>query len=156
MDAAPRTPPAARRRVTTPGLMPLVAGVVSGAGLAAAAFLPWYAVNIAPPFSAGSVNGWDATVFARLATVLGVVVLLASAARVLGSAGVFRLERSVRVGLGWAALVAAVVALALVGFRLVVLPDPADLLSRQVGLYAAAVAAVAAVLSAIGQLAGEG
>lgn len=145
-----------RRRVAVPRRLPLYAGAAAGAGLVGAVFLPWYAVNIAPPFQATTASGWDATVFARLAMMLGVVVLLCSAARVLGEVGIFRLERSARVGLGWAVMVAAVLALVLVAFRLVVLPDPADLLSRQLGLYAAVAAGVVAVISGIGQLAGEG
>src|SRR5699024_10787424 len=55
------------RRRTVPARLPLYPGVAAGVVLGVAVFLPWYAVNIAPPFSATTASGWDATVFARLA-----------------------------------------------------------------------------------------
>jgi hypothetical protein len=135
--------------------MAVVVALAGGAGLAAAALMPWYAVNIGPPFSASTVSGWDATVFARIAMILGVVIAMAAAARLLGDRGILRLERPVRLGLAWVVMAGAVVALAMVAFRLIILPDPADLLSRQIGLYAAAAAGMLAVLGGIGMLAAE-
>ena len=142
-----------RRRTAVPSSLADYVGVVAGAGVVVAVFLPWYAVNIGPPFSASTVSGWDATAFAKIAMALGVLVALASAAQVLSAVGTLRLERPVRAALTWAVVVAAVGALALSAFRLLVLPDPADLLSRQIGLYLAVGAAALAVLAGIGQLA---
>ncbi len=133
--------------------MPAWAGLGAGVVLAVAVFLPWYALNIAPPFSAGSASGWRWTVFAQIAMGLGVITAGASAAQVLDARGVLSLQRSQRVALAWTAMVCAVIAAVLVGFRLVVMPDPADLLSRQIGIYLAMAAAVVAVLAALGQIA---
>lgn len=135
------------------GDAPAYAGLAAGAVLAISVFLPWYALNIAPPFSAGSASGWEWTVFARAAMALGVIVALASAAQLLDARGVLALRRTHRVALAWTAVVSAAVATALVGFRLVVMPDPAELLSRQIGIYLAMAAAVVAVLAALGQIA---
>ena len=41
----------------------------------------------------------------------------------------------------------------LVGFRLVWMPDPAELLSRQIGIYIAIAAAIAATLAGLAQVA---
>lgn len=133
--------------------LPQWAGLAAGAVLVASVFLPWYALNIAPPFSAGTASGWSATVFAKIAMALGVVTALASAAQLADEHGFIALEHTQRIALAWAAMAAALPAAGLVAFRLVVLPDPADLLSRQIGIYVAMAAAVAAVLAALGQIA---
>ena len=124
-----------------------------GVLLMGSVFLPWYTVNIAPPFSAGSVSGWNASGFAKAALALAAVVVIASLVSLLDSRDVLHLERTHRVALAWTSVVAAVVAAVMVGIRLVILPEPADLLSRQIGLYVATVAAVGAVLAALGQIA---
>jgi hypothetical protein len=147
--------------VTAPGpttrgggsTLPVYAAFVGGLALAGSVFLPWYSVNIAPPFEAGTLSGWDATAFARVAMVLGVIIALAAGALLLADRAMVRLDAPVRLALAWAIVVAAVVAAALVGFRLVVLPDPAELLSRHVGLYVAMAAAVVAALGGLGRLA---
>ncbi|MEQ8834208.1 MAG: hypothetical protein RIB67_07155 [Miltoncostaeaceae bacterium] len=145
---------AGRTRRPRPALLPHFVGVASGVLLIAAAFLPWYAADIAPPFQAVSASGWDATVFARLAAICGGLVAVGSAVPVLGS-GHPALTAGRRTALGFAVAGLAVLAAALVAFRLVVLPDPADLLSRQIGLYAAALAAAGCVLAGVGQAAGR-
>lgn len=132
---------------------PAMGGTAAGIVLAVSVFLPWYTTNIGPPFSATSASGWDSTMFARAAMGLGLVVALSSLALVLAGQGVLALERAHRVALAWATMSCAVAATALVAVRLVVKPDPADLLSRQVGLYLAMAAAAAAVLCALGQIA---
>ena len=43
--------------------------------------------------------------------------------------------------------------LVVVGYRLLVLPEPADLLSRQIGIYLATAAALLGVVSGLGLLA---
>lgn len=133
--------------------LPAYGGIAFGALLVGSVFLPWYTVNIAPPFSALSVSGWDATGFAKAALALAAVVILASVVLVLEGRGMLHLQRTQRMAVAWTSVVAAVAAAVMVGIRLVILPDPADLLSRQIGLYVAAVAAVGAVLAALGQVA---
>jgi hypothetical protein len=133
--------------------LPVYAAFVAGLALAGSVFLPWYSVNIAPPFEADTLSGWEATTFARVAMVLGLLVALAAAALLLSDRGVLRIKAPVRLGLAWSVVVVAVAAVALVGFRLVVLPDPAELLSRHLGLYFAIVASVVAALGGLGRIA---
>jgi len=106
-----------------------------------------------PPFSADTVSGWNATGFAKAALALAAVVVLASLVLLLDGREVLQLERTQRMAVAWTSVVAAVAAAVMVGIRLVILPHPADLLSRQIGLYVAVVAAVGAVLAALGQIA---
>lgn len=146
------TPRPRRRRIGTPANLPAVVGTVAGAVLCIAIFLPWYVLNIAEPFQANGVSGWSASNLARIALVAGLVVLGASAAPLLAGP---RLAPRAVVGLAWTVLGAAVVALALVSVRALVLPDPAALFSRQFGLYVAIAGAVAALVAGIGQLAGR-
>lgn len=145
---------AARARRSRPALLPHFVGVAAGVLLIVAAFLPWYAADIAPPFQAVAADGWDATAFARLAAICGGLVAVGSAVPILGS-GHPALTARRRVALGFAVAGLAVLGAALVAFRLVVLPEPADLLSRQIGLYVAALAAGACVLAGVGQAAGR-
>ena len=42
-----------------------------------AAFLPWYATNLGPPFAPESVAGWEATNVAKTSVVMGVIVAVA-------------------------------------------------------------------------------
>lgn len=133
--------------------LPAYGGIAFGALLAGSVFLPWYTANIAAAFSADSVSGWNATGFAKAALALAVVVMLASVVLMLDGRDVLQLDRTQRVAVAWTSVVAAVAAAVMVGIRLVILPHPADLLSRQIGLYVATVAAVGAVLAALGQIA---
>ena len=128
-------------------------GVVAGLVLVVAVFLPWYATNLGPPFSATSASGWDSTDLARLAAVMGLVLAITAGAALLDERGVIALQRRQVNALGWIMMGAAVIALLAVGYRLVVMPDPAEFLSRQIGLYLAAAAAIGGVLSGLGQVA---
>lgn len=124
-------------------------GAVSGAVIIVAAFLPWYATNLGPPFSPASVSGWEATGFARAAVAMGVVIAVAAGAAALDERGSLRLDRRIGDALGWIVVVASVVAAAAVGYRLLVMPEPAEFLSRQIGLYLAAVATIGGILSGL-------
>jgi hypothetical protein len=128
-------------------------GAIAGLVLAVAVFLPWYATNLGPPFSATSASGWDSTNLARVAMVMGVVLFAAAAANLLDERGIIVLDPLSSDALAWVVVGAATIALAAVGFRLLVLPDPAEFLSRQIGLYLAAAAAIAGILSGLGQVA---
>ena len=75
-----------------------------------------------------------------------------SALQILG-AGNPALTPGRRTALAFAVAAVAVIGAALVAFRLVVLPEPAALLSRQIGLYAAALAAAGCVMAGVGQAA---
>jgi hypothetical protein len=130
-----------------------IVGVLAGLVLVVAVFMPWYATNLGPPFSATSASGWDSTNLARVAAVMGVVLFAAAAAALLDERGLIALQRRQGDALGWIVMGAAAIALVLVGYRLVVMPDPAELLSRQIGLYLAVAAAVGGILSGLGQVA---
>ena len=55
--------------------------------------------------------------------------------------------------MAWAVLGASVIAGILVGYRLLVLPEPAEFLSREIGVYLAAAGAVGGILSGLALIA---
>jgi hypothetical protein len=141
-------------RIPDPGHAgPPAVGAVAGLVLAVAVFLPWYATNLGPPFSATSASGWQSTNLARLALVMAVVVFAAAAAAVLDERDIVALAPRHRDALAWIVVGAATIALVAVGYRLLVLPDPAEFLSRQIGLYLGTAAAIVGILSGLGQVA---
>ena len=129
------------------------AGAVSGVVVVIAVFLPWYATNLGEPFSPASVSGWDSTNFARGAVIAAAVATIAAVTLALEERGSVVLEPQTGEALAWVVIGAFALALILVGYRLLVMPEPADLLSRQIGLYLATVAAIIGVLSGLGLLA---
>jgi hypothetical protein len=118
-----------------------------------AVFLPWYTTNLGAPFSPASVSGWDSTNFARAAVFAAAVATIAAGALALEERGSLELEPQAGEALAWVVTGAFALALVLVGYRLLVLPEPADLLSRQIGVYLATAAAVIGVVSGLGLLA---
>ena len=142
-----------RRAVAPPRWSAAYAGVLAGVVVVVAAFLPWYATNLGEPFSPASASGWDATNFARGAVIAAVVAAIAAGTLALEERGSLVLEPETGETLAWVVVGASALALVLVGYRLLVMPEPADLLSRQIGLYLATVAAVLGVLSGLGLLA---
>ncbi len=128
-------------------------GVLAGGLLVLSVFLPWYATNLGPPFSAVAASGWDATVLARVALAAGAVVLVASAALALDDRGALRLSPQTGDALARGVVAAGALAVLLVGVRFVWMPDPAEFLSRQIGLYLAGAAAVGATLAGLAQVA---
>ena len=149
--------PATRQAVRAPSLpargAPGFVGVLSGVALIISVFLPWYATNLGPPFSAVSATGWEATTVARVALAAGVVIAVASAALVLDERGAIRLDPRHGDAIARTVVAAGALAVLLVAFRLVWMPDPAELLSRQIGIYIAIAAAVAATLAGLAQVA---
>lgn len=131
---------------------PLV-GVISGVGLVVSVFLPWYATNLGPPFSATSASGWESTNIARVALVAGIILAGASVVLLLEEQGALSIDRAVGDALVWVVLVVAILAAVAVGFRLVVMPEPAEFLSRQVGIFVAAAAAVGGILAGLAAIA---
>jgi hypothetical protein len=144
--------PTRRARAVPRAGTPFV-GVVSGVGLVVSVFLPWYATNLGPPFSATSASGWESTTVARIALAAGLLVTLASAVLVLEERGGLRLARRHGDALARLVVAAGVVAALLVGFRMIVMPDPAEFLSREIGLYLAFGASIGAILSGLAQVA---
>jgi hypothetical protein len=142
-----------RRTIAPPRWSAAYAGVVAGVVVVIAVFLPWYTTNLGAPFSPASVSGWDSTNFARAAVLAAAVATIAAAALALEERGSLELEPQTGEALAWVVTGAFALALVLVGYRLLVLPEPADLLSRQIGIYLATVAAVIGVVSGLGLLA---
>jgi hypothetical protein len=142
-----------RRAIAPPRWSAAYAGALAGVVVVIAVFLPWYTTNLGEPFSPASMSGWDSTNFARGAVVAAAVAAIAAAALALEERGSLVLDPQTGETLAWVVLGAFAVALALVGYRLLVMPAPANLLSRQIGLYLATVAAVLGVLSGLGLLA---
>jgi hypothetical protein len=124
-------------------------GMLSGVAIVIAAFLPWYVTNVAPPFADDSLSGWEASSLAKAAVPLGALVAVAAAAMLLDVRGALRLDPRAQDALAWIVIAASAVAAVLIGYRLLVLPDPVEFFSRQVGLYIAMAAAVAGVLSGL-------
>lgn len=128
-------------------------GMISGIAIVVAAFLPWYATNLGPPFAPESVAGWEATNVAKASVVMGVIVAVASAAAAVEARGGLRLGPSAGDAIAWAVIGASVIAAILIGYRLFVLPEPAEFLSRQIGVYLAAAGAVGGILSGLALIA---
>ncbi len=126
---------------------------MAGLVVIVAVYLPWYATNLGPPFSAASASGWESTSLARVALAMGVVLVAAGVATLAEERGLLSLQRRHGDALAWIVVAAATLALAAVGFRLLVMPDPAEFLSRQIGIYLAAAAAIGGILSGLGQVA---
>ena len=128
-------------------------GMLSGVLVVVAAFLPWYTTNLGPPFSPESVAGWEASNLAKASVVMGAVIAVASAAAALEARWGLRLEPPAGDAIAWVVIGASVIAAVLVGYRLVVLPEPAQFLSRQIGVYLAAAGAVGGILSGLALIA---
>jgi hypothetical protein len=142
-------------RAPAPPGRPALPGIVAAAASAlvvVGVFMPWYAPELAPPLTPDSVSGWDATLAAKIAVVGAVVCALCAVAVVLDGRDLIALDAGGVALLSGVAVAGALAAVAAVAFRTVLLPDPADVLSRQLGLYVALAAALAALAAAAVQL----
>ncbi|MCX6409761.1 MAG: hypothetical protein NT143_04870 [Actinobacteria bacterium] len=131
-------------RGTIPGVIATAAAV-----LAISVFLPWYTADVAPPFSPESSSGWDSSMLARGAFGIGVLLLMAALLILLDVRGTLPLDADVVRALSWLCMVLALAATALVAWRLVRPPGPAEFLARDVGLYIAQAAAIVALVGSI-------
>ena len=131
-------------RGTIPGVIATAAAV-----LAISVFLPWYTADVAPPFSPESSSGWDSSVLARGAFGMGVLLLMAAVLILLDVRGTLPLDADVVRALSWLCMVLALAATALVAWRLVRPPGPAEFLARDVGLYIAQASAIVALVGSI-------
>ena len=130
---------------------PAVAGLVSGALILISVFLPWYAANLGPPASSGTASGWDATAIAKGVLGLGVIWLLMSGLLLADHLDAYRVDSRTAEALGWLIAGCALLAGALVAYRLLRPPEPADFLSRDFGLFLALVAAAIGVSAGLAQ-----
>lgn len=132
--------------------MPTVVAAIAAVVAAVGAFLPWYAPDIAPPLAAESVSGWNATFAAKLLVVGAVMAGLAASVLLVDSAQRMALDRSGVRALSAVCAVGMAVAATAAVWRTVDVPEPADLLSRQIGVYVSVAAAVVGVIAALVQL----
>lgn len=133
------------RRALLPAL------VMAGASLIAilAAFMPWYAPDLGPPLTPDSVSGWEATLAAKILVAASLVCVLVGLVLAADARDLIALDAPGRAALAVAAVVAAGVGVAAVGYRTVRVPEPAALLAREPGLYLALGAAVVALVGAL-------
>ena len=116
-----------------------------------AVFLPWYAANLGPQASSGTASGWDATAVAKGALALGVIWMLASGLLLADHLDAYRVDPRTAEALGWLVAGCALLAGALVAYRLFRPPDPADFLSRDFGLFLGLAAAAIGVTAGLAQ-----
>jgi hypothetical protein len=128
------------------------AAAACAAVLAASPFLPWFATDIGPPFAPESTSGWEATGVARIVLGLAALALAANLLLAFEAAGRIILDARGALGLAGIAAAAGALALVLVGYRLLVLPEPAEFLARDIGLYVALGAAAGATALSVAQL----
>lgn len=117
--------------------------------LAISVFLPWYTADVAPPFTPEASSGWDASVLARITFAAAIIMLIASGLTWLDIRGFLPLDGDIVRAFAWTCLVLAVGATALVAWRLVRPPGPAEFLARDVGLFIAQAAAIVALVASI-------
>ena len=129
-----------------------VTGVVSGIVMVVAAFLPWFASNLAATTPL-SENGWNATAVAKGAVGLGVIWIVLSGLVLADQFDAVRLDPRTAEALGWLVVLCALLAAGLVAFRLFRPPEPADLLTRDYGLLVALIAAAAGMVAGFAQAA---
>lgn len=131
------------------GTVPAIIAI-SSLILAISVFLPWYTADVAPPFTPEATSGWDATLLARIAFAAAVIALISSALIWLDIRGFLPIDADIVRALTWACLVLGIVATALVAWRLVRPPGPAEFLARDIGLFIAQAAAIVALVASIG------
>jgi len=134
---------------TNRGTVPAIIAVASLI-LAISVFLPWYTADVAPPFTPEATSGWDATMLARITFAMGIITLLSSALIWLDLRGFLPIDADIVRALAWTCLVLTIGATALVAWRLVRPPGPAEFLARDVGLFIAQAAAIVALVASIG------
>lgn len=136
--------PLGRERGTTPAIVAIASFI-----LAVSVFLPWYTADVAPPFAPEASSGWDASLLARAAFAMAVISLIASGLMWLDARGFLPLDADIVRAFAWTCLVLTLLATALVAWRLVRPPGPAEFLARDVGLFIAQAAAIVALVASI-------
>lgn len=142
------TAPGVPRRPVLPAIVLVAASVVA----VAAAFLPWYAPDLAPPLTPDSVSGWAATLAAKILVLGAAVAALCGLALIADTRDLVTLDGAGANAIAVAAAVAAGVGVAAVAYRTVRIPEPAAILAREPGLYLALAMAALALAAALVQL----
>lgn len=129
--------------------LPAVVACAAGLATAVAVFLPWYRTNLGDPSEVGRASGWHATGFGKLTLALAVIWLLAALLAASDDFGSVRLHVRTIESLGYLVAMSALVAGAMVAYRIAQPPGATpDFLSRDIGL------AVAIAGCAVGVAAG--
>jgi hypothetical protein len=126
---------------------PQALAVISGLALTLAVFAPWYRADLGGVFTPDTTSGWDATIIARIVLALGVAVTLAGAALFADQRGALEVRLDTADRLAWIVLGAALLALVLVLYRLVLPPEPREFFTRDWGIFLALAASIGAALS---------
>ncbi|MFN8110435.1 MAG: hypothetical protein U0Y82_11420 [Thermoleophilia bacterium] len=133
-------------------LLPAATAAVAAAVVCITVFMPWYTPDLAQPLAPDAVSGWDATAAARIAFAGAVLCLLCGLAIAMDARRMVALDDGGIALLSIMAVVGAVVGVVAVGYRTAVVPEPSAELSRQLGLYLAAIFALVALGAALVQL----
>lgn len=135
-----------------PGARGVIPATIAAASvvLAVSVFLPWYTADVSPPFVPESSSGWDASAFARAAFAAAVLGLIAAGMMWLDARGFVPLDAGLVRGFAWTCLALMLLATALVAWRLIRPPGPAEFLTRDVGLFIAQASAIVALVASIG------
>ena len=131
------------------GTVPAIIAIASLI-LAISVLLPWYTADVAPPFTPEATSGWDATLLARIAFAAAIITLIASVLIWLDVRGFLPIDADIVRAMAWTCLVLAIAATALVAWRLVRPPGPAEFLARDIGLFIAQASAIVALVASIG------
>lgn len=132
---------------------PAVVAAASGVLMAVSVFLPWFATNLGEPTSVGTASGWASTAVAKGVLGLAIIWILAAGLLLADRFDAYRIDRRTAEALGWLIAGCAMFAGALVAFRLLRPPEPADLLSRDFGLFIALAAAAIGTAAGFAQAA---
>ncbi len=127
---------------------PLLPAVVTAAAsfvVCLAVFAPWYTTQVAEIFSQGSVSGWNATLAAKIAAFAAAIATLGSLAIIGDARGLVALTPELVRGLVIACALGCGVCALSVAFRTVWIPEPAEFLTRDLGLFVALAASLIAL-----------
>ncbi len=136
------------RSIITPSVWTIVGAIV----LIGATFATWYETAIGPATAPNAVSGWDATSWGKLAVLAGAICLLCATVVALDIRRSIALHGQMRRVLAWVSVGAAALAAVCVLARFVFPPDSAIGVTRELGLFLAAFAAVGTVVAAAAQL----
>lgn len=122
--------------------------LLAAAVLAFSPFLPWYSTDLGAVFTDGSASGWSSTVLAQIIVLVGALAGVAAGLLALDQKDLLDLGPEASRIAAAATPVAGAVALVLVAFRAIVLPEDSDFLTLDWGIYVAV--ASAALTTAVG------
>lgn len=153
MRAPPPRAPRYASAMTRPRSLRLPSRVAIACAIAVivGVLLPWYQTALGPVGAPGTLSGWDATAWAKLAVAGAALCLLCSAAVALDIRQAIALHGPVRRILAGIALAGTVLACVGVLYRFAVPPDPALDVTREIGIFLASLAAIGALWGASAQ-----